>query len=158
MKCCQLLLLKLNPLSTVVSLTEVSSDADDLEALTPNDFITGRATPNLPPVILLTRIYHVKSVGDKRKLLLHIWKRWLREYLPGLTYEVFWKWRKPFQELNESIFDEISIPKSDISYSSKTSGSSEFSTEESESSDDDAPTLRPVETVSTFAQRSFSKS
>ena len=107
MKCCQLVLLKLNPLSTVVPLTEVSSDADDLEASTPNHFITGRATPNLPPVILLTRIYHVKSVGNMRKLLLHIWKRWLCEYLPGLTYEVFWKWRKPFQELNESRIKNI---------------------------------------------------
>ena len=29
-------------------LTEVSSDADDLEVLTPNHFIIGRASPNIP--------------------------------------------------------------------------------------------------------------
>ena len=30
-------------------LTDVSSNADDLEALTLNHFIIGKATPNLPP-------------------------------------------------------------------------------------------------------------
>ena len=36
-------------------LTEVSSDVDDLEALTPNHFIIGRGTLNLPPGIFVDR-------------------------------------------------------------------------------------------------------
>ena len=36
-------------------LTEVSSDVDDLEALTPNDFIIGRGTLNLPPSVFIDK-------------------------------------------------------------------------------------------------------
>ena len=36
-------------------LTEVSSDVDDLEALTPNHTIIGRGTVNLPPGFLVDR-------------------------------------------------------------------------------------------------------
>ena len=50
-------------------LTDVSSNADDLEALTPNHFIIGRPTPNLPPGIFIDNRYHAKRVGDKRTLL-----------------------------------------------------------------------------------------
>ena len=48
-------------------LTEVSSDVNDLDALTPNHFIVGRSVPNLPVITS------------------HVWKRWLREYLPNLA-------------------------------------------------------------------------
>ena len=67
-------------------LTEVSSDVDDLEALTPNHFIIGRASPNLPP-----RIFVDKETSSHKRwrqaqvITTHIWNRWLREYLPGLT-------------------------------------------------------------------------
>ena len=36
-------------------LTEVSSDVEDLEALTPNHFIMGRGTLNLPPGVFVDR-------------------------------------------------------------------------------------------------------
>ena len=49
-------------------LTEASSDVDDLVALTPNHCIIGRATPNFHLESSLTRTYHAKGVGDKRKL------------------------------------------------------------------------------------------
>ena len=57
-------------------LTEISSDVDDLEALTPNHFIIGRGTLNLPPGVFVD-----------------IWNRWLQEYLPGLISRK--KWLKP---------------------------------------------------------------
>ena len=60
-------------------LTEVSSDADDLEALTPNHFLIGRATPNLP-----------KRWRQAQVITTHIWKRWLHKYLPGLTARKKW--------------------------------------------------------------------
>ena len=36
-------------------LTEVSSDVDDFEALTPNHFIIGRGTLNLPPGVFVEK-------------------------------------------------------------------------------------------------------
>ena len=46
-------------------LTEVSSDVDDLEALTPNHFIIGRGTLNLPPGVFVDRETEVTNVGVK---------------------------------------------------------------------------------------------
>ena len=67
-------------------LTEVSSDADNLEALTPNHFLIGRATPNLPPGIFAYKeITSQKRWRQAQVITTHIWKRWLHEYLPGLT-------------------------------------------------------------------------
>ena len=67
-------------------LTEVSSDADDLEALTPNYFLIGRATPNLPPGIFADKeVSSQKRWRQAQVITIHIWKRWLHEYLPGLT-------------------------------------------------------------------------
>ena len=72
-------------------LTEVSSDADDLEALTPNHFLIGRATPNLPPGIFADKeISSQKRWRQAQVITIHIWKRWLHEYLPGLTARKKW--------------------------------------------------------------------
>ena len=72
-------------------LTEVSSDADDLEALTPNHFLIGRATPNLPPGIFADKeISSQKRWRQAQVITTHIWKRWLHEYLPGLTAHKKW--------------------------------------------------------------------
>ena len=72
-------------------LTEVSSDADDLEALTPNHFLIGRATPNLPPGIFADKeISSQKRWRQAQVITTHIWKRWLHEYLPGLTARKKW--------------------------------------------------------------------
>ena len=46
-------------------LTEVSSDVNDLGALTPNHFIVGRSIPNLPPGI--NNQHRARSVGFKLK-------------------------------------------------------------------------------------------
>ena len=72
-------------------LTEVSSDADDLEALTPNHFLIGRATPNLPPGIFADKeISSQKRWRQAQVITTHIWKRWLHEYLPRLTARKKW--------------------------------------------------------------------
>ena len=79
-------------------LTEVSSDADDLEALTPNHFLIGRATPNLPPGIFADKeISSQKRWRQAQVITTHIWKRWLHEYLPGLTARK--KWFQPVPNL-----------------------------------------------------------
>ena len=67
-------------------LTEVSSDVDDLEALTPNHFIIGRASPNLPPGIFADKkISCQKRWRQAQVITTHVWNRWLRENLPGLA-------------------------------------------------------------------------
>ena len=73
-------------------LTHVSSDPNDLQALTPNHFLIGHACPNLPPGIFddgdlscRRRWRHAQRVVD------HFWKRWRREYLPELTVRRKWQ-------------------------------------------------------------------
>ena len=66
-------------------LTEVSSDVDYLDALTPNHFILGRGSVNLPPGIFADKeILSQKRWRQAQEVTNHIWNRWLREYLPGL--------------------------------------------------------------------------
>ena len=75
-------------------LTEVSSDVDDLEALTPNHFIIGRGTLNLPPGVFVDReISSHKRWRQAHVVATHIWNRWLREYLPCLITRK--KWLQP---------------------------------------------------------------
>ena len=72
-------------------LTEVSSEVDDLEALTPNHFILGRANPNLPPDTFVDKeISSRKRWRQAQVITTHIWRRWLREYLPTLMARKKW--------------------------------------------------------------------
>ncbi|XP_068738732.1 uncharacterized protein [Montipora capricornis] len=74
--------------------TEVSSDVDDLEALTPNHFIIGRGTLNLPPGVFIDKdMSSHKRWRQAQLVATHIWKRWLRKYLPGLITRK--KWLQP---------------------------------------------------------------
>ena len=66
-------------------LTHVSTDPNDLEALTPNHLLTGYACRNLPPGVFTDgdlcgrrRWRHAQRMAD------YFWQRWRREYLPGL--------------------------------------------------------------------------
>ncbi|XP_068728881.1 uncharacterized protein [Montipora capricornis] len=75
-------------------LTEVSSDVDDLEALTPNHFIIGRGTLNLPPGVFIDKeMSSHKRWRQAQVVATHIWNRWLREYLPRLITRK--KWLQP---------------------------------------------------------------
>lgn len=85
-------------------LTEVSSDADDLEALTPNHFLIGRATPNLPPGIFADKeITSQKRWRQAQVITTHIWKRWLHEYLPGLTARKKWFQAVPYLKVGDLV-------------------------------------------------------
>ena len=80
-------------------LTEVSSDVDDLEALTPNHFVIGRGTVNLPPGVFVNR--EISSHIHCRQAQVvadHNWNRWLREYLPCLITRK--KWLQPTANIN----------------------------------------------------------
>ena len=79
-------------------LTYVSSDPADPEALTPNHFLLGCASPHLAPA--LTREGEITSRRRWRQsqaLAEHVWKRWTREYLPSLTRRS--KWRQEARNL-----------------------------------------------------------
>ncbi|KAL9977438.1 hypothetical protein ACROYT_G014841 [Oculina patagonica] len=75
-------------------LTEVSSDVDDLEALTPNHFLIGRGSLNLPPGIVDDKELSSRKRWRQAQVVAnHVWSRWLREYLPGLITRK--KWTQP---------------------------------------------------------------
>lgn len=72
-------------------LTRVSDDVNDLEALTPNHFLIGRASSKLSPCV----IYNSKMLPRQRWRQVHsvsqqFWDRWRREYLPTLTGRNKW--------------------------------------------------------------------
>ena len=72
----------------------------DLDSLTPNHFLLGRANLNLP--------LDVVSDGDlcsrerwkhAQVMTNHFWRRWLQEYLPSITTRP--KWRRESREIVE---------------------------------------------------------
>ena len=55
-------------------LAEVSSDVNDLEALTPNHFIIGRETLKLPPSVFVEKeTSHHKHWRQVQVVATHIW-------------------------------------------------------------------------------------
>ena len=79
-------------------LTAVSDDINDLEALTPNHFLLGRANPNLAP-----GIFDIKDESSRKRwrrvqvMTEQFWKRWRQEYLPMLS--VRQKWNKEMRNM-----------------------------------------------------------
>ena len=72
-------------------ITHVSDDIEDLEALTPNHFLLGRASANLSPAYSYDNdISHRKRWKRAQALTNHFWPRWLREYLPTVTTKSKW--------------------------------------------------------------------
>ena len=74
-------------------LTSVSDDPDDLEALTHNHFLLGRAnlaTPFLPDAQRYTNLNQVFRVPQAYSDM--TWTRWTKEYLP--EWNVRTKWNK----------------------------------------------------------------
>ena len=72
-------------------ITRVSSDANDLEALTPNQLLTLKANPQLPPTISKQTDNYARRRWRQVQYLADVfWRRWLREYLPQLQARQKW--------------------------------------------------------------------
>lgn len=75
-------------------LTHVSVDPQDLEAITPNHFLIGRNSPNVPPDVFDERDLNSKKRWRQAQTVTdHFWRRWLREYVPALTERRKWRTR-----------------------------------------------------------------
>ena len=73
-------------------LTSLSDDIEDLEPLTPNHFIIGKANPNIRFNLTNdTEINLRKQWKSVQAATSMFWKRWIREYLPLLTKRSKWK-------------------------------------------------------------------
>jgi len=69
-------------------------DPQDLEAITPNHFLLGRNSPNMPPVVFDERDLNSRKRWRQAQTLTdHFWRRWLREYVPALTERRKWRTR-----------------------------------------------------------------
>jgi hypothetical protein len=72
-------------------LTHVSTHLSDKEALTPNHFLLERANPNLPPDVFVDKeISSRKRWRQAQVIVNHVWKRWLKEYVPNLLERQKW--------------------------------------------------------------------
>ena len=73
-------------------LTHVSSDCNDLEAITPNHFLLGRANMTIPLDVVTDRdLCSRKRWKHAQVMANHFWERWLHEYLPSLTVRPTWR-------------------------------------------------------------------
>ena len=81
-------------------LTSVSDDPDYYEALTPNHFLIGRASPNAPPGHFEEREVNSRKRWRMAQALADmVWRRWRKEYLPNLAVRP--KWNKEQRNLKE---------------------------------------------------------
>lgn len=87
----------------------MSNDPCDPEPLTPNHFLLGRTSPNLPPDIFQELdILSAKHWRHAQAIALHFWLRWMKEYLPTLTERR--NWTTPQRNLREGDVDAIFDP------------------------------------------------
>ncbi|XP_067665015.1 uncharacterized protein [Haliotis asinina] len=72
-------------------LTKMSSDPNDLQPITPNNFVLGRASTEIPqgPFQEMTNLQ--KRFKFVQCLVQQVWKRFLREYVPTLMKRVKWQ-------------------------------------------------------------------
>jgi hypothetical protein len=78
-------------------LTYNSSDPNDFTAITPNNFLRSSSNLCLPGQIHESEMCSRKRWRQSQVLADHLWKRWLKEYLPSLNIRS--KWTKDVRDL-----------------------------------------------------------
>ena len=85
-------------------LTHIGAHPEELEVLTPNHFLIGGPNPHIPADVVedsdkcfKRRWKHSQQVID------HIWRRWLREYLPTLSARRKWQRNEPNLRENDIV-------------------------------------------------------
>lgn len=71
-------------------LTQVSSDPDSFEALTPNHFLLGYRSPTFPSLSYEETFDHRKRYARAQSYANTIWSRWLKDYMPTLNKRSKW--------------------------------------------------------------------
>ncbi|XP_043199299.1 uncharacterized protein LOC122369009 isoform X2 [Amphibalanus amphitrite] len=72
-------------------LTHVSTEVDDLEAITPNHLLLGRRVTCLPPGVFDNGESASRRIWRQTQALTdQFWTRWLKEYVPSLTCRRKW--------------------------------------------------------------------
>ena len=72
-------------------LTHVSTEPSSLEALTPSHLLLGRPTSRLPPGLFQDGDTSSRRAWRQSQALAEqLWRRWLREYVPGLACRRKW--------------------------------------------------------------------
>ena len=76
-------------------LTALSSDPNEIEALTPNHFLIGQRSVSFPSIATDEHFGHRKRYLRAQGYANAIWTRWLREYVPTLNKRRKWHthWR-----------------------------------------------------------------
>ncbi|XP_023310160.1 uncharacterized protein LOC111691478 [Anoplophora glabripennis] len=85
-------------------LTPLSSDPEDLEALTPGHFIIGEPLNSVPePNVENQRLTPVARYHHLLRMTQHFWKRWKNEYLHNLQQRSKWKFQSDVSSLIGSL-------------------------------------------------------
>ena len=94
-------------------LTPASEDSDDLEAITPNHFLLGRASPSLPPGVFFDSDLCSRKRWRQAQIMAdHFWRRFVREYLPRITSRPKWNQEtRPLQENDLVLVIEDNTPR-----------------------------------------------
>ena len=72
-------------------LTNVPGDINDPLPLTPDHFLLGRSSVNLPPGVFVRDKKNIsKAWRTSQQIAAHFWNRFLREYLPGQQIRSKW--------------------------------------------------------------------
>jgi hypothetical protein len=83
--------MKLPPFLTAAPLSPSSDDPNDLEPLTPNHFLLLRSNTMPPPGVFTEGDQHSRKHWRHAQLLTnHLWKRWMKEYIPLLQQRQKW--------------------------------------------------------------------
>ena len=85
-------------------LVPLSGDPDDLEALTPAHFLTGRSLASTPQPLVADRpLDHAQHWSLVKGIRDRFWTRWSREYLHTLQQRQKWTRRRPNLEVDDLV-------------------------------------------------------